>query len=80
MFLTLKIFTKQKRRIGKISIIFRFQCSLSAIPFVLHCNLMQITWLFESKHETNWCKLWRNLMQIAWFFSVISFCNLLYIS
>lgn len=57
MFLTLKIFTKQKRRIGKVSVIFRFQCSLFAIPFVLPHKMISKIQLIGNKEVTLLVKL-----------------------
>ena len=38
-----------------------------AIPFIMRCNLTQITVLFASEHTMKWCKLEGDLMQIAAF-------------
>ena len=38
-----------------------------AIPFIMRCNLTQITVLFASEYAMKWCKLEGDLMQIAVF-------------
>ncbi|EFB31642.1 hypothetical protein HMPREF0971_01920 [Segatella oris F0302] len=47
-----------------------------AIPFIMHCNLTQMTLLFASENTMKWCKLGGDLMQMAAFLYVRLACNL----
>ena len=59
-----------------MGVVLQFQASWCVIPFIMRCNLTQITVLFASEYAMKWCKLEGDLMQIAAFSHVRLACDL----
>ena len=59
-----------------IASMFSPQSPCIAIPFIMRCNLTQMTLLFALENAMKWCKLGGDLMQMAAFLYVRLACNL----